>query len=243
MNKNLKLLIELQKTDNDISDIDILLKTLPEEIEGLASSLNATKKEYEEYKSSLKAVDAQRLQKEKDVIEKHEAIKKANSKLHEIKTNHEYTAAIAEIKNHEEAIVQLEDEQLEIMESFEEKKAGESAYKEKIEIEEKEFAVLKSEKEAEINKIKGDKDSLVVLRNETYSLVDKTLTAKYDKIAKSRDGVSLAELKGDYCQACHTTILPQEAVEVRVGETIHTCRNCTRILYSLKAENREKEAS
>ncbi len=229
-------MVSLQGTDREIAKIDELLERLPSEIENFAASLNTAKAEYEEYKKKLEDARKLRQQKEKDVEATEEAIRKANAKLHEIKTNQEYTAAIKETDNMKTAISKLEDEQLEIMENLEKSMKDEGEYKEKVAKEEKEFALIKAEKEAEIDTIKAEKESLVVFRNETVSLLEKSYLDKYEKLATARDGIAISKLKEGYCEECHTTVRKQMAVEIRVGEKVHHCPQCTRFLYSPATE-------
>jgi predicted nucleic acid-binding Zn-ribbon protein len=64
--------------------------------------------------------------------------------------------------------------------------------------------------------------------------VDAAALATYDRTAKRYPRFAVAELKGDLCVGCNVKIRPMLASEVRRGEKIVQCENCTRLLYVVK---------
>jgi len=243
MKNSLKLMVELQKTDDEIQSFDSLLVQLPSQLEADSGHLKEARQKHAEFLKNLEETKKLRIRKEREVEEKQEAIKKANQKLHEIKTNQEYTAALREIENHKKSIAVLEDEQIELMERVEQSGREEAELKEKLAEEEKRFAAVKKEKEAEIEELKKQKEAVVSRRAELTAKIDPVFAGKYERVAAARKGRAMAELKGDYCSACHTMVLPQMAVEIRVGKVIHNCPNCYRFLYSVQAEPQKVETT
>ncbi len=241
MQKDLDLLIELQGLDTKIGVIDEKLESLPVLIQQHYSATNRAKEEYDNFLKGVEADKKLRIQKEGDVRTKEEGMAKAKNKLHEIKTNQEYKAALKEIENITRDISKLEDEQLELMEKVEESKETDKTLKVKVEKEEGEFQKIKVEKEAEIEKIKEEKGGLVSQRDQFVSQIDPKLMAHYNKVHAARGGKAVAELKNGYCTACHTAVLPQLSVEVRTMTHIHTCPHCIRFLYMLKEEKAGKK--
>ncbi len=64
--------------------------------------------------------------------------------------------------------------------------------------------------------------------------VDKAALAMYDRAAKRYPRSGIAELKGELCLGCNVKNRPMIASEVRRGEKLVLCENCTRILYAVK---------
>lgn len=64
--------------------------------------------------------------------------------------------------------------------------------------------------------------------------VDAAALATYDRTAKRYPRFAVAELRGDLCVGCNVKIRPMLASEVRRGEKIVQCENCTRLLYVVK---------
>ncbi len=233
MEKNLALLIDLQKADDEITRLESVINAFPALMSQQDTALGKDRAAYEEYKKNLEAVNKARLGKEREVEEKKAAIAKSRMKLNEVKTNQEYHAAQQEIKNMEEAIGRLEDEQLEIMEKLDAAKAEEKGFKEKVAAEEREFAAVKAGKEEAVAEGKAKAETAHAHRKEIAAGVDRPVLSQYDRVFKVRERKAVAELKDGFCSACHQMVLPQLAVEVRTGTRLHTCPHCNRFLYAL----------
>ncbi|MBI5637516.1 MAG: hypothetical protein HZA03_06040 [Nitrospinae bacterium] len=233
MEKNLELLIDLQKADDEITRMEAVIGAFPAQLSQHGSALGKDKAAYEEYKKNLEAVNKARLEKEREVEEKKAAIVKSRMKLNDVKTNQEYHAAQQEIKNMEEAIGRLEDEQLEIMERLDTAKAEEKGLKEKVAAEEKEFAAFKAVKEKELAEVRAKAEAAHARRNGIAAAVEPGSLSQYDRVFKARGRKAVAELKNGFCSACHQMVLPQLALEVRTGARLHNCPHCNRFLYAL----------
>ncbi len=64
--------------------------------------------------------------------------------------------------------------------------------------------------------------------------VDAQALATYDRTSKRYPRHAVAELKGELCTGCNVKLRPMLASEVRRGERIVQCENCTRLLYVVK---------
>ncbi|HBR56941.1 MAG TPA: hypothetical protein DEA22_05655 [Blastocatellia bacterium] len=63
------------------------------------------------------------------------------------------------------------------------------------------------------------------------------LASVYNRLAqRSRDGIAVSEVVNGSCSACYISLRPQMHVEVKRGDKIVTCENCTRILYVTEKE-------
>jgi predicted nucleic acid-binding Zn-ribbon protein len=64
--------------------------------------------------------------------------------------------------------------------------------------------------------------------------LDAAALALYDRTAKRYPRAAVAELKGELCVGCNVKLRPMLASEIRRGEKIVQCENCTRLLYVVK---------
>jgi predicted nucleic acid-binding Zn-ribbon protein len=64
--------------------------------------------------------------------------------------------------------------------------------------------------------------------------IDAATMSMYDRASKRYPRHAVAELKGELCVGCNVKNLPMLASEVRRGEKLVLCENCTRILYPVK---------
>lgn len=234
IDKSLELLIKLQKTDNEISRFNELLESIPSEIGSLSESLDAAKEELRRFHDRAEESNKLRLAKEREVEDKTSAIAKSKGKLNDVKTNEEYKAVLKEIDNMQNAISSLEDEQLALMEELEGNKENEKQFGQKVEQEGANFKRLKAEKETEIEGIKKEKETVEAVKKEMASQLAKNLLAQYDKTLSMRERKAVVEMKDGYCSACHQTVMPQVALEIRTRAAIHTCQYCDRFLYVAK---------
>jgi predicted nucleic acid-binding Zn-ribbon protein len=101
--------------------------------------------------------------------------------------------------------------------------------------------VALGEFDAEMKKYKTELNSETKHRKTTFETLPARLASIYDRMAqRSRDGVAVAEVIGGACSACYMSLRPQVQLNVKKGDEIITCENCTRILY---LPSREAEAT
>ena len=78
---------------------------------------------------------------------------------------------------------------------------------------------------------------LAALEGDIASLrptVDAAALAIYDRTSKRYPRYAVAELKGDLCVGCNVKLRTMLAGDVRRGEKIVQCENCTRLLFAIK---------
>ena len=74
-------------------------------------------------------------------------------------------------------------------------------------------------------------------RAEAAKRVDPGLLGKYENIKRRRAGIAVAPVVGMTCKGCHRNIPPQLAITLQRANSIETCPNCHRIIYSADAVN------
>ncbi len=85
--------------------------------------------------------------------------------------------------------------------------------------------------EAERAKLEGELASRKEIRGAIRSEISGELFDDYNRIAKTRGGVAMAEAIDERCQVCMVRLRPQMFQELRQGEKIFHCDSCKRILY------------
>src|SRR6266545_2727346 len=103
----------------------------------------------------------------------------------------------------------------------------------------REYAALSREIEIAKKRAVADEKlaALAVRRGEAGKLVDPGLLAKYENIKRRRAGVAIAPVVGMTCKGCHRNVPPQLAITLQKANSIETCPNCHRIIYSAEAVN------
>ena len=231
MNLQLQRLIELQNTDSEITELDRGNAAIPQQIESGKSDLKEKQEELKQAEGVLAELQKKRKDLEMEVATENDHIAKTKSKLPAVKTNKEYTAILTEVDAVKEKISVLEDKELELMEELEEKEKGIPAFKVQCKEEEENFNAYKAKKEAEAKRTEEELEVLRARRHAAAGGIEEKLLGQYNKVFKARDSLAVVTIKENICQGCHSQILPQQVIDVKMGETINQCEQCSRILY------------
>jgi uncharacterized protein len=222
-----------------LQNLDKSIRRLQTEIEAIPQRRAEIEKEFDQRASDIRALETrrddarhERVRLEKEVSEQRLRAERADRNLMSSKRQEEYTAAIREADAARKQISALETQILEQMEVFEQ---AEAALKERS----AEIASLNSDRETRLKSFDEETgaqaaqlDESRAERERIFSSLPKSLSALYKRIsARIRDGVAVAEARNGACAACFMALRPQVMAQVRRGEEVITCDNCSRILY------------
>lgn len=232
MYNRLKIIYQLQIIDDQLDELEELRGDLPKTVEDLEQKINSFKEDIKnmerEQKESLKT----RINNEKEAEKLAENQKKFKSQLYQVRNNKEYDALTKEIDHAENQIKNLTSEndaladkskilteRIEeikpILEELKnELKAKKADLKEIIKANEKEEAVLQSERKTMENAIK------------------KSDLSAYRRIRKAKKGRAVATIKRSACSGCHNIVPAQRQLEIRQNNKLFFCEYCGRILVS-----------
>jgi hypothetical protein len=237
LREKLKALEELQQIDLELGEVRGKLATVPARKAKVDDGLAAAKKGYDEERARLDANERERRQIESLLGMERDKVKKWEGRLGEIRTPREYAALSREI----DIAKKSNETQSELSKSL----AAAAAELSKS-LEDKADALGEAEMaaqgvHAEIDKERAaDEERVAALearRSEAAKLVDPGLLGKYENIKKRRAGVAVAPVVGMTCKGCHRNIPPQLAITLQRANSVETCPNCHRIIYSAEAVN------
>lgn len=231
MNLDLERLIALQNLDSKIQQSKSQLSAIPTQREGIEARFNEFSANYNEARTRLEAAKAEHRSLSRNLEEVQSHHEKYKKDLMKVRNDKEYTVCLREIDSTKKEASLLETQILQLMEEIEKLEAEVDKYAPQIaerrQIADKELAECDKES-AELQKIV---DEQTLERNTLLANVSKPLMARYERVARLRGGVALAETKDGACAACRMKIRPQMLSEIRRGEQIIDCENCSRILY------------
>ncbi len=243
MNPQLELLISLQNMDTEAQGMERALNAIPGQIQAGTTERDLKKQRVEKAQGEIDSLKKKRKDLERGVQDQNDHMAKIKTKLPNVKTNKEYSAILTEVDAVKEKIAQLEDQELEIMETLEQKESEFPAIKAQLDEEEAHFKEYKTKKENEAQRVKGEIQALEDRRQQITRQVEPTLLKRYEKISKARDGIGVVGLKGMICQGCHQSVLPQMMIKVKAGKEILDCMNCLRMLFWVEEPESETAAS
>jgi len=237
LREKLKALEELQQIDLESHEVRTGLDGLPARKAVVEAKVVEARKAYDGTKAALESNERERRQIETLLGMERDKVKKWEGRLGEIKTPREYAALSREIdiakKTNESQSEQsrtLTDAALALRQQLEQRGEALSDAEEAAEAGLAALEQERTEREAQLA-------ALEARRGGAVALVDPGLLAKYENIRKRRAGVAVAPVVGATCKGCHRNIPPQLSIVLQRADSIETCPNCHRIIYSHAAVN------
>jgi predicted nucleic acid-binding Zn-ribbon protein len=243
LREKLKALEELQQIDLDAGGVQAESRSIPVRLAEIEAALAAARKAYEQENSRLEDNERERRQIDSLLAMERDKVKKWEGRLGEIKTPREYAALSREIdiakKSNDtqaERLKQLASTAADMRKALE---SSAEALSEKELAGKDEAGQLKkreSEYTAKLQELEGR-------RAEAAKKVDPALLSRYESIKKKRAGIAVSPVVGNTCRGCNRNIPPQLSIVLQRADSVETCPNCNRIIYSSEAVNPPSPAS
>lgn len=225
-------LIELQTTDTN-------LRKLKKSLETAIQRRAEIEQEFEQHAFSIREIQnkrdtlqAKRADLERQIAENKTYLERADRNLKHAQNQKEYETAMRETDALQKQIAAFETSIVEILEEVEgvEKELEERA-EEIASLDGKRDAAL-AEFDKSMEADKAEFDTETAHRAAAFATLPARLASVYDRLAqRSRDGIAVAEVVNGSCSACNIQLRPQVQLNVKQGNEIITCENCTRIMY------------
>lgn len=225
-------LIELQKTDTN-------LRKLKKSIETASDRRAEIEQEFEQHAFSIREIQnkrdglhAKRADLEKQIAENKTYLERADRNLKHAQNQKEYETAMRETDALQKQIAAFETQIVEILDEVEgvEKELEERA--EEINTLDAKRDAAMSEFDKSIAADQKEFESETKHRATAFATLPARLASIYDRLAqRSKDGIAVAEVVNGSCSACYMQLRPQVQLNVKKGDEIITCENCTRIMY------------
>ncbi len=230
--RQLELLISLQKIDKEIKIFNQQKEKIPEEIERERQVFEKINSEINQLNGKIEQAKKERRSKELETQSTTDLLNNTKEKLPNVKTNKEYSAVLQEIENLKSKIDYLEEEEIKLMENIEEcQKEYEQKLKEKKE-EEKKYLEVKKRKEDELENLNKHLGKELNHRKELATKIESKWFKYYEKVMDARDGLAVVKIEKNTCCGCHRSLRPQLSIEIRQNDSIIKCPYCSRFLFS-----------
>lgn len=231
MKDKLLVLIQLQQCDNRLEKILQAKEQGPLRIQKLEDEVRVMESQFKADEDQIEAFRKDRRVLEREIQELDGKIEKSSTKLTQVKSNKEYTAALKEIDDLKTIKFQTEEKAIQIMETAEELEKKCKGQKETLK-------TLKDKCEKDMEEIKKDLldlernlEALEKERNQLCSDFDQSLLKKYLFLRERKGGLAISSVVTGVCQTCHMGIPPQKFNELIRGSDLMTCPHCNRIIY------------
>jgi len=228
---DLEQLVELQRLDSEIAEVEAAAAAIPGVIRRIEEQLMKAKAALDAVTAETDRMTKLRRQQERELEEVTDQLKKRQSRLFEIKTNQEYSAVLKEIEGLKHKVSVLEEAILVLLDQIEVELKARAEEEQRVRSSEAEALRDTQRKEAELRQLRGRLSELQGARKGRSKNVELSLLQQYLRLLKSRAGLAVAPVRDGSCEGCHVALTPQLYNEVRRNEEILTCERCGRILY------------
>ncbi len=238
MNDHLQRLIELQKLDIQIMEIERKCKELPTSLQELDQNAAFSQSRLASLKENLERKTKERKKLDQLLEQERQRTQKLEARLLEVKTNREYQAALAEIAQSKAASRELEDQILELMEQIE--NLSQEVAKREVENRELLQKTENEKKELEENVANDNRnrDLCNSRRKEITKGIMPAILDRYERIRQRRHGLAVVTARDSTCMGCRMKIPPQMYIELQKIENsdLIYCPFCQRVLFWEKEE-------
>ncbi len=234
--EHIRRLIDLQTHDQAIDAVDKSLADIPASIADLKNKVEAARQKASQAKSQVQDFEKKKKERELELAQKEEAIRKHSGELNTVKTNEAFKALQTEIDRAKSEVGDIETKILELMEQIDGAQQEFKKATADFGVEEKAFLAQIAEKENELAVVKTKKETLMAERKSLSEPIPEDIHKIYDHIRSrgKRDPVSKAIKKSDggaVCGACRMNLAPQMVIEVTKLKNFVFCESCQSILY------------
>lgn len=232
MQAELEQLLVLQNRQQKIRQIQMEIKTMPQQRQNLEAQLAASAAALTVLKSKAQHVEMDRKKLELDAGTRRESINRLKTQQYETRKNDEFRAMGNEIERYEKEIQQIEDQELELMEQAEKLK-NELAIEAKKAVGARDsIARQMADLEQKGKALEGQLNQLTAERGELAGKVDEDLLNRFERLFTSKGDAAVVALEHEVCTGCHMKVTTQTAHRVKNGKEIVSCEQCGRILYA-----------
>ncbi len=230
MKEELKLLIELQRHDARIQELDGMRKVWPQKLEAMRSDVAKVEALLERERQELKDAEAWRRKQEEEMRSEEAHLVRAKQKSALVKNVKEHMANERELQQTRKLAQEREEEVLKLMEAVTAKQKSIAQHEgdvHALKAHVDEEAKLAEEKTNEIDRQLEEEKKL---RDVAATHCRPDSLRKYSSIRMKR-GLALVPVKNGTCQGCNMNIPPQLFNNIQRGNSIELCQNCNRIIY------------
>jgi predicted nucleic acid-binding Zn-ribbon protein len=216
--EKLLTLLNLQKIESKLDEVQILKGELPMEVSDLEDEIQGLHARETRIEEEINGINEFINQKKEAITDASNLTKKYEKQTENVKNNREFEAINKEIE-------------MQTLEMKLAEKHIKDAAKKNIATKETNLKHKKGELEKIIGETEKEEQEYRIDADTAKEKVDPRLLASYERIRKNyRNGLAVVAIVRDACGGCFNAIPPQRQSEIRQRKKIIVCENCGRIL-------------
>jgi len=238
----LNALVELQKIDTEIAELEKSGSENPKRLAELESELGAGRAAVDAERERLAEVEKQKKSTEDLLATDREKVKKWEARLTEQRSTREYTALAREIDIAKKQNTTASEEIVELAKELE--AAHEALSEAEMAFSETEAKLLQEMKtiRSAMTQQENKRKKLEETRAVAAKVVAPMLLKRYEAVLRRR-GPVLVQAHNGACDGCHLNLPPQLYNQIRANAKIDVCPSCSRMIYAEEAFEHAEEAA
>ncbi|MEM1010222.1 MAG: C4-type zinc ribbon domain-containing protein, partial [Myxococcota bacterium] len=230
--ENLPLLIQLQKIDKEIYDLNREIhEECPKSSQELAKELNKAKQDHDTIAEKLTLLTEDKKQKETLLREEEDKLGKWEKRLMDSKKHHEASTLAREIDAQKRLNQEMQDEILLLLEQEEQLSQRKQITQQHRDQLQSQFDAAQALCTQTTQQLQSRVDDLESSRGRFTSELPKSLLKRYENIKSRRNGIAVVPATNGCCMGCNMNLPPQLYNTIQQNASLETCPNCKRILY------------
>jgi predicted nucleic acid-binding Zn-ribbon protein len=240
LKEGLDILYALQQKDDQLKEIEAVIKDIPLRIKELEDERDSRSDMIERAKKKLQNNGEERKKLEREIAAIKDKIAKYKDQMKKVTTNKEYQGFSHEIQFEEANIVSIEEKIIEKMIESDEImgmiRDAESEFKKIADAYNLQIKDMQGNLEYHKNKLAEETQNRKSLRER----VDPKLLKAYDNLYPKKAGKVVSYVQSDFCGVCNIKIRPQVLSELIISNDLLICESCGRILFKRIVDEAEK---
>lgn len=231
MKEGLDILFALQLKDDQLKDIEAIIKEIPLRIKALEDERDSRSDMIEKARKKLQENSEERKKLEREISAIRDKIGKYKEQMKKVTTNKEYQGFSSEIKFEEANITAVEEKIIEKMCESDEImgliRDAEGEFQKISEAYNRQIKEMLANLEYQKGKLAEERENKKALR----ARVDAKLLKAYDNLFVKKAGKVVSCVQSDFCGVCNIKIRPQVLSEMIISNDVLVCESCGRILF------------
>lgn len=224
-------LLNLQKIESKLDEVQILKGELPMEVSDLEDEIQGLHARETRIEEEVNGINEFIAQKKEAIAAANELIKKYEKQTDNVKNSREYEAIQKEIEMQTLEMRLAEKHIKDANEEISDKARLLDAAKKNIAAKEGNLKHKKGELEKIISETEKEENEYRAQAVKAREKVDARLLTSFERIRKNyRNGLAVVPIVRDACGGCFNAIPPQRQSEIRQRKKIIVCENCGRIM-------------
>jgi uncharacterized protein len=229
--EKLTSLLNLQKIESKLDEIQILKGELPIEVSDLEDEIQGLHARETRIEEEVNGITEFIEQKKNAIKDSQALIAKYEKQSENVKNNREFEAINKEIEMQTLEMRLAEKHIKDASEEISDKARLLESAKKNIAAKEANLKHKKGELEKIISETEKEENEYRAMSQGARDKVESRLLASFDRIRKNyRNGLAVVAIVRDACGGCYNAIPPQRQSEIRQRKKIIVCENCGRIL-------------